>query len=320
MKKNIFTISCIVYCFAWQASAQTEFAPVGTEWYYGLELFTPFNIPVHTVQYSKVSSVGNIEIGGKLCNTIRQTRATSICVGHYSLGYVYQSNDTVFLYIQNYDEETGNLIPSGEFTPLYIFSADVGDSWRIKSPFPLPSDIIVTVEEVDYITIFGQQRKQMLIKYVYDDESFFHSERYSVIIEGIGDPYHVLPDYTFDYRCCCDDWFSTHTGLRCYVHPEYGTYHAETNIACDYETPTSISESNTSPLKISQNNASLNFESKDDKIISIQITNLQGKTIHKNNAVNSFEYTINLKMETTILLCTVVLESGKLINKKVFNF
>jgi hypothetical protein len=148
------------------------------------------------------------------------------CYSHPNPTYAYQSNDTVFFY------------DGSEFYPVYIWNAQAGDSWQTLY------DVTVAVDSVKAEIIFGQPAKKQYVTYSFSKriEEFDGYEEYIVsytaeVIENIGDLFYLYGFSVNDFGyVCCDEL--TYKGIRCYVHPEFGTQ-SFTDVACDYYSATS---------------------------------------------------------------------------------
>ena len=110
-------------------NAQTQFAPAGSEWYQSM---MPYGV-YHCY------NAGDTTISGTTCHKIVRKAITAD--PYYSMGlhvddlvplYVYNNNDTVFLYNTLFHR----------FTPLYVFNVSAGDTLRLPI---IPLD-------VDYLT------------------------------------------------------------------------------------------------------------------------------------------------------------------------
>ncbi|MDD2799173.1 MAG: T9SS type A sorting domain-containing protein [Bacteroidales bacterium] len=195
-------------------SLNTSFAPVGTEWHYGFvaHLFGP----VVRDDYYHFISVGDTLIQGKLCNTIVRDYGVNMCRESAVKTFLYQSNDTVFLYVPEMTK----------FTPLYVFGANTGDSWIISHP---AGDVKVTVDSVSTVSLIGAEKKQQFVTYHYNWETYDLTDK-SSIIEGVGD-FNYLYNYLIYELSYCDDYKKSE-GLRCYTNPDLGSHHW-TDLPCD---------------------------------------------------------------------------------------
>ncbi len=143
------------------ATAQTEFAPLGAEWYYGS---TGFN----QVHYSHLWVEKDTVVDGINCRKIAGNFIPAKGDGNgIPPLYVYNNEDTIFYYNQLFRK----------FTPLFIFNVEKGDTityyipYFYYSPFyyytpPTPpgdslSHFQVKVDSVVVTTIDGQNLRRV---------------------------------------------------------------------------------------------------------------------------------------------------------------
>ena len=121
MKTENFTklISLLLLLvFAGSLKAQTEFAPVGAEWYYNYNNFW-------NVGYVKITSESDTIIDNVFCKKLVKSIHVYDYVsynekkGVFGYEYLTQINDSVMIY------------SDGEFKKLYDFSAEIGDTLLI---------------------------------------------------------------------------------------------------------------------------------------------------------------------------------------------
>jgi len=194
-----------------------------TQWYYG-EIDYPFY--TSTIQfdnYNSLKSVGDTTILGLKYNILSQVRGNAGCASFENPAYAFQYNKTVYFYNSK----------TTRFSTLYMYDAGKGDSWNVAYPM---GDVNVMVDSVGTVEAFGQTLKLQHV--TYSSASLLsngYSEK-SIIIENIGDINYFFQSCLFQQSdWACDEFFIERTGLRCYSHPDYGTYNPGT-ISCDYVT------------------------------------------------------------------------------------
>ncbi|WP_118976270.1 T9SS type A sorting domain-containing protein [Taibaiella koreensis] len=124
----------ILLCIPIMNYAQTTFAPVGAEWWYGgnygdyADPQSPF---VNSTWVDHVKSVGDTVVNGipcrQLVTTVRSRSADNPDVVHTSVKttFVYDNTDTAFVYANT----------SGKFIPLYVYNVSEGDTVRLSGLF-----------------------------------------------------------------------------------------------------------------------------------------------------------------------------------------
>ncbi|MDD4993427.1 MAG: T9SS type A sorting domain-containing protein [Paludibacter sp.] len=186
-----------------------------TEWYYGKTIYFGMAVPpAKTDDYYYLKSTGDTIVGGKNCHVINQFRGGPACYSYQFPVFMYQSNDTLYFY---------NSV-SKKFSILNVYAANRGDSWITAYP---QGDVVVTVDSVGSVPAFGETLKLQYVTYTYNQTFKYNSK----IIENIGDFYYLFASNII-YLGLCDE-MADYPGLRCYIHPDYGTYKTGT-VACDY--------------------------------------------------------------------------------------
>ncbi|HLN74651.1 MAG TPA: T9SS type A sorting domain-containing protein [Prolixibacteraceae bacterium] len=190
----------------------TEFAPIGAEWYYSQ--YESYNPP--QANYIKHTSIKDSIINGKPVKVIQKTRYQRS--GATSLGYEYlhQNGDTIFYWKNN------------DFHVLYNFSLAKGDSLLTYSEMPgyLPNDPYGWVEiDSTYTTTINNH---VLKTYrVTTKKMSYWDFGMHPIIEKIGSLTYLLPQ---NIGYVVDD--PDIGPLRCYSDPELGEFHFE-DLPCD---------------------------------------------------------------------------------------
>jgi hypothetical protein len=195
-----------------------------TEWYYGKTIYTGITMPpAKTEEYYFLKSIGDTIVAGEKCQKINQFRSGPACYSYQFPVFMYQSNDTVYFYN----------IQSKTFSTLYVYAAKVGDTWTVKYP---RGDVQVSVDSVSSIEALGETCKVQHVTYkatsmdgniIISYQPIYNSR----IIQNIGDVNYLFMSNIFSMPLC--DEMVDYTGLRCYVHPDYGTFMVGT-VACDF--------------------------------------------------------------------------------------
>lgn len=129
MKKVLLLI---LFCIPVMNYAQSTFAPVGAEWWYGGDNidYIDFQLmDVRSTWMSHVQSVGDTVIAGMPCRqllTTTRSRYANLPDTIFSQSgstFVYDNTDTVFVY------------SSGSFIPLYVYNVNEGDTVRLSGFF-----------------------------------------------------------------------------------------------------------------------------------------------------------------------------------------
>lgn len=225
-----------------------DFLIKNTEWYYEKKSYISMNQNTEPViSYLKLKSTGDTIVNNKYCKTIKMLSGNAGCFQYENTVYMYQSNDTAYFYNKTLNK----------FSILNVYGAQKNDTWNIEYE---RGNIKVVVDSVSSVSIYGKQLKELFVRYqdyTYDANNPF--EYKSKITEGIGDNIYMFKSNIFNLALC--DESAMYTGLRCYVHPSYGTYHIGT-LACDFATGTN-----------SPSAQSIKVYNSSDNTISIQAAN-----------------------------------------------
>ena len=192
-----------------------DFAPIGAEWYYN-ELFAFSG----DVDYIKFTSEKDTLINGEICRKVTK-RHRLACNDRPDVEFLFSRNDTVFFLDTIFNE----------FQILYVFNAQVGDSWIIKlmKEEQILDTLIITVDSVSIVQINEFDLKALHVTYANYDE-YYPINYTSTIIEKIGDVLYMFNWYRADLIC---DMNYT-DGLRCYQDSVIGLYSTEMVDSCDY--------------------------------------------------------------------------------------
>ena len=113
--KNNLIILLLLLVISYNLKAQTEFAPVGAEWYYNYNNFA-------TRGYVKIKSESDTIIDSVFCKKLVKSIhvydfiSDKTSEGVFGSEYIAQLNDSIMIYFD------------GEFKKLYDFSAEIGDT------------------------------------------------------------------------------------------------------------------------------------------------------------------------------------------------
>lgn len=280
--------------------SQTEFAPIGAEWYYSQ--YESFNPP--QANYVKHSCIKDSTIAGKRVKVIQKTKfkygGVTVNMGYE---YLYQNGDTISYW------------KSGEFHVLYNFSLSKGDSIRLysempnqcldKTPFGWSS-----IDSVYSTTINSHPLKAYFS--THKEGSVWGFDSFS-IIEKIGSTEYLLPQNSF---CGFEDGFPGIGTLRCYSDPEIGFYQFE-NVPCDIITsfPDSFIQLNKNSLfKLYPNPVAdeLTIECNNAMLeeFNLKIFDLDGKLVHSQTF--SLEEKIDLSFLKQGLFAIMIFNNFKL--------
>ena len=190
MKKLLSTL--ILFAFAIVGMAQPgSFAPQGAEWYFNLSSFMG-----SPVSYYHMEVLGDTIIQGHQCSII----SPQYLGGNGINQYVYEDNGKVYWYNQTLQD----------FTTLYDFNAEEGDSWICEVD---ACTFEVRVSQVSQLTWEGHTYR---VQYVYGwgNYDLYYSNQ-GTIVEGIGELSGLFP-----YPDACNG--SIYDGqypnyLRCYL-------------------------------------------------------------------------------------------------------
>ena len=173
-----------------------SFAPQGAEWYFHVLSQGPITEPpFHYIQYMVT---GEEEKQGHTCSVIN------------GYEYVYEEDGVVYWY-NSTDEE---------FTVLYDFNAEAGESWYCAVADYYPC--LITVDSVGSVTWDGHTYRTQYVTGVIEDYWTVMDGR---IIEGIGYEKGLFPEVVIDGP--------EYEYMRCYLVDGEMLYH-EGDYDCDY--------------------------------------------------------------------------------------
>ena len=216
--KKVFLIF-ILFVTVQICFAQNEFAPVGAKWYYSKGFcITP---PEYCREsFLTIESIGDTLINGKLCKILTQKGTSCPSIDPYM--YVYSDNGRVFWYIPSIND----------FTMLYDFTLNAGDSWKMISLGSTDTCLIIfTVDSVSSMVINNDT-----LKVLFTNSTWLWT-RGGKIVEKIGHLDYLIPWY---YMCpasnpvdCMGPLTESPKGLRCYEDSTLGFYQRCDSISCD---------------------------------------------------------------------------------------
>lgn len=205
-----------------------------TQWFYSETVYPVYSPTIHYEDYNLLKSIGDTIINGVKCNILSHVRGNAGCASFESPAYVYQSNDTVHFY---------NSQKKG-FSTLYVYGTEVGDSWTVEYPL---GNVKVKVDSMSSVQALGRTLKLQFVTYSSVLQTVYEYTPKSTIIEYIGDINYFFQSSILQREWVCDEFGKDRTGLRCYVHPDYGTYKTGAT-ACDFVT--AISKPEYSSIKV----------------------------------------------------------------------
>ncbi len=198
--------------------AQTEFAPIGATWYYGI-----MEAMWGDTGFTKTTVTDSAVIDGKKVKVlVSEYHQSDGGVFPRDTVYAYQTGDSVFFYLD------------GAFHLVYNFSLNVGDTMELYNPDNkyCGDDLLyghVVVESIKTLNINGTQLKEF--NFISADPQYEHHSKFSdyyQYIEKIGTTSHL-----FGADCIADNFGAGIFGdLRCYEDEEFGHYQYS-RAACD---------------------------------------------------------------------------------------
>jgi len=163
MKTRIF-FACFVFCFAWQANAQIEFAPMGAEWYY---TYTFGCCPEN--HFNHIISEKDTIIEGSNCRVLRQYYNNSNTASEKFI--IKQEQGKVYYYYQD------------KFNLLFDFDAEVNDI--VEFSFMYSDTVLSARYHVEDISINAQNLKTFTTKFIDIDN---YEPKHGYVYAYINDP------------------------------------------------------------------------------------------------------------------------------------
>ncbi len=262
-------------------SGQT-WAPTGAKWTFGVGY--PFG---PKIEYIEWISIGDTLVDGHTCKLIQRN-------GEYVSGDIsdkfitYEDSNKVYWYNIN------------QFTVLYDFNKNAGDTWTIMYD---TCGLLITVDSTSIDTINGVPLKAL---YISSYQGLFNGK----ILEHIGHLERPNPPILYNCGGGFED-YRYYTGLRCYEDSAFGFHSFGITPSCNY-TVTGIDEiKNPFGLLIFPNPATdqLNIQTNNKQKFDFKIYNSLGQlvntgiiesnstTIQINNLTNEI-YSIELSADS----------------------
>lgn len=276
MKKIIpllFLIATYTNCFS-----QGSFAPVGTTWHYDIYAnITQSNYPV------LIQSTDTATMGGQLCFKIELSSSGLGGIGavEHNTYYVYESNDSVFCYLQN----------SNSFGLLYNFNAQVGDTLMLLADGYFGTLAIDTMMYVvttqGTLSLNGFTKK---ILGVTNLNPFVEHNLEGDIVEDVGNISFLFPQMTF-----ADPHAA---GLRCFQDSIIGLY--QTGLVANCNDVVGINELSSHPqITIQPNPFTSNIKIENNAYTAntkISIYDIPGRLVYQTQATE-----LNTELELSAL-------------------
>lgn len=217
MKKTLIFWAGLLYIMS--AFAQTtEFAPIGTKWWYTYYAHpSPF---ITEETYATLECVGDTVVDGKQLKRI----------AYFDYGSNWTSApppQTTYLYQDNADIyratiSTDTTVRLEEH--LYNFAAEVGTSFYLWPNPPEGYEDVIQIMQKDSININNFWLKRQIAMQTGDVTNLVGGFRDTVVIEGIGNMGFLFPLFKGSLEI---------SGLRCIDHPVYGHYETGLATNCD---------------------------------------------------------------------------------------
>ena len=298
MKKVLILLLVVTAHFA---TAQT-FAPIGAKWHYNSD--NGGGGPPRSA-YHLYEAVGDSIIEGINCRKIAVTRFPPSSNDSIIMPpiFVYESGDTVYYYHRV-------LL---RFSPLYIFSAAVGDTLTFDSPdeFGMSNQPFVWRARIDSISdyIIGNDTLKMFwprtIVTGFDPSADFHGpyiKRIGGTFQFMHQPWSIFPEWDGPLRCYTDN----------------SMFADFMNIPCTQRAGLSVDETNTlAGIRIYPNPAYdfLRLENNQSTSVNYQLRDLQGRIINSGTLAPNNTQQLELQgMPKGIYL--LQLESGDLVRQE----
>lgn len=252
-----------------------DWAPVGAKWHYTyIHFFSP------DVSYNVVESIGDTTINGQPCRILRSDKgACDIPYDNVNGGpadfYMYDENGKVYFYNQDLND----------FTILYDFNAQVGDTWSTQLPTSqfliIPDPINVQVDSIATISVNGQDLKKLYVQYYYGNNppGPGNPQSYAIIVERWGDLMSMFWNFVWPFTICDEEY---NQGFRCYEDPDFG-FIQYVDFPCDttYVISSTAELSTELDLSISPNPTSgelkISLAGTNDQLQNIQVFGLKGQ-------------------------------------------
>jgi len=273
-----------------------DYLKKGTEWYYKQTYYEVIPFYKYLSEgYMYIKSINDTLVGGRLCRTVAAINGRNTCRQFADKVFVNKINDTTYFFNTK----------TSTFSPLYVWSAKKGDSWVVKYP---DCEVQVVVDSLNNMTIFSRLHRLQYVRY-----HKLNSYPYEVsgrIIEGIGDPDYYFASH-INSLALCDNVSTADDGLRCYIHPDYGTYKIGT-LDCNYVT--ALPEVKAKEIKVYINSlGDLKIESEQlTESCTFELMDMKGSILFQTN-VSAGENAINTSRFSNGLYMYRLTINGKLL-------
>ncbi len=244
MKRILVIIKICIFCFLFdilplssgnlKKQDNESWPPLGAEWYFETQPFLGC-YPDCLFSFQRMEVTGDTIINSKECKIIKKYSHAQLCddMGK-NTEYIYSEDNIIYWFNEH----------SEDFTVLYDFSAEAGDSWEVKV---LDCFFTVNVDSVGFIDINEIEYKKL---YVSDENNYFTGK----IIENIGHIARMFPREIY-WHCqgtACDSDFISH--LRCFIDDDEIIYKID-DYPCDttYQTDVSVFYNNITEITIYPN-------------------------------------------------------------------
>ena len=279
MRTKLF-FSCIVFCFAWQANAQTEFAPIGAEWYYTYTFgYSPEE------HFNRVISEKDTIVEENNCRVLRQYYDNSnVANEEYIIkqeqGKVYYYYQDKFNLLFDFDAKVNDIVEFSFMGKAYFFDRD-------RNPPFYDIDTVFSVRSVvENITTNAQGLKTFTTKILEEDRldtyfpySYTYTEKIGLQSEFILkiESEYFLPEYPPNrfLRCYSDANFS-------FVSDEW----AATSLPCNYSITTSINALKDDNITIYPNPFSDSVFVFTNNVGNLEIIDVSGKVVYYSKLSN----------------------------------
>jgi hypothetical protein len=277
--KTKFFYACLVFCFAWQASAQIEFAPIGAEWYYNC--CAEGNIVYSHLNY--IVSEKDTIVEENSCRVLKQYYDNSTIASEKHI--IKQEQGKVYYY-------------QDQFNLLFDFDAEVDDivefTFKYRKydydNFPLYKDTILSARyQIENITTNAQNLKTFVSKILEEDKFTDHEMEilpwYYSYTEKIGFFQEFMPILD-NLAHTLEDQFPI---LRCYSDADFSFMSDEWSVMslpCNYSIATGINILKYESVKIYPSPFNNNLYVSTNNEGNINITDILGKVVYYSKLSN----------------------------------
>ena len=281
-------------------SSAQNFAPIGAEWHF--EKRFAFR---GDVDYVKIICNDTILINGKLCQRLEKIN-NIICNNRPDVEYVFSNGDSVFLYDWRLKD----------FGLMYVFNADLNESWTIKfmGANQILDSINVYVDSISTMNINGHALRALHVTYSQNVNNYEYTSQ-STILEKIGDLIYMF-NWNANGELICDGDYPT--GINCYSDSQIGFFNWNPMQDCDHVTVSS-KESMISPVKMMfrEEDDQLVVHSQEENFMHLHITNSQGQFLYKSSGFG-VQHQVDISHFVSGIYFVQVHDNNKVILSKSF--